>query len=94
MPLTIEAEPFITSLRERLAMKLENHMNVQDVLAVFDRSTTEAIFRTFSDQGEMKKLTPRQKAWQTRRQRNAEWKAREAQAQDKPTESPVGSEVE
>ena len=91
MSLTVEAEPFITSLRERLAMKLENHMNVQDVLAVFDRSTTEAIFRTFSDQPEVKKLTPRQKAWQTRRERNAE---REAQAQSKPTESPVGSEVE
>lgn len=50
-------------------MKLENHMNVPDVLAAFDRATVEAVFTSLNGKRE-KELTPQQRAGLTKRRNN------------------------
>jgi hypothetical protein len=72
MPVTIEAEPFTTALRERFALKLEDGLDVSEVLAAFDRATTEAVFQSLN--GQHKELTPAQRGGLTRRIKNAERK--------------------
>jgi hypothetical protein len=73
MPVTIEAEPFTTALRERFALKLEDGLDVSEVLAAFDRATTEAVFQSLN--GQHRELTPQQKAGLTKRRNNALRKA-------------------
>ena len=73
MSVTIEAEPFTTALRERFALKLEDGLEISEVLAAFDRATTEAVFQSLN--GQHKELTPAQRGGLTRRRNNAERKA-------------------
>jgi hypothetical protein len=75
MALQIEAEPFTTALRERFALKLEDGLDVSEVLAAFDRATTEAVFQSLN--GQHQPLSPQQRAAITRAKNRKEREAEE-----------------
>ena len=87
MPVTIEAEPFTTALRERFALKLEDKMTVGEVLSAFDRATTEAVFQSLN--GQHQPLSPQQRAAITRA-KNRKERQRELDAEER-DQAGVGS---
>jgi len=80
----VDAGEFIGKLRDRLALKLEDGV---DVMAAFDRACVEALTEEHQERKAVNGLTPGQKAAKTRA-RNRKLRLEEARK-----EAPQGAEA-